>query len=428
MARLVIFYIIFTFASFCIARAEEFTLTLDEAVILSLRNNRDILLKAKDIAKAKEKISQALADLFPTVDVTVSRTYTRGLYLKDLGQTSTQTTLKQYLYKGGKTTNTIGQSEYNLAVARALLDKEKSDLILKVKNAYYTLYLAEEFAVLNKSIFDNTKAHLDYLEARYQNGEASESEVLKIKEALSSVQEAYELSLNQVEAACAVLRNLLYLGEEIKIKPAVKFAYTPVEIAYDDAFLKAMQERPEIRQYEAQIKADKKAIEITKADTRPNIYASWDYYSRSTKSLTFSPTKDWQDYNVLGVTFSWPVFDGWLAKHQVKEAVINLKQAQLNKEKTLKNIALELKEAYLDLKDALSRLKAREAEIILYQDNLRGIQEKYNQGLSSSLEMEDVKVSAQVAEFNQTQMIYEYILAKEKFYKAMGGPARAGYL
>lgn len=394
-------------------------MTLDEAIAIALRDNRDVLLKAEEVKKAKEKIAEAQASLFPNLTFTGGWTDTRALYTKDSSQTATQATLKQYLYKGGKIINTIEQNKYKLVVSSALFDKTKLDVVLNVQKAFYTLLLAEEFTHLNKGIVDNTRQHLNSQEARYQDGQASESDILKIKESLSSVDEAYQASLNQVEASQELLRDLLYLSKDLQITPRAQFSYEPKEIAYDEGFLKAMQKRPEIRQYEAQEKADKKAIEITKADNRPSIYASWDYYSRSHVSAT--ATRNWNDYNVLGLTFSWPIFDGWATKAKVEQAIIDLKATQLLKEKVTKDIALELKNAYLDLKNAIARLNSIQAEIEVYKNALSVIEKKYKAGIASSLDLDDVSLGYAVSLFNQKLADYDYILAKAGFDKATGG-------
>jgi len=419
MKRLFWFLIIFIFLTQASLRAQEISLTLDEAISIALRDNREVLLKAEDIKKAKEKINEARAGLLPTLNFTGGWTDTRGYYTKDLSQTTTQTTLKQYLYKGGETINTIRQNKYKLEVSQALLDKIKLETVLNIKKAFYTLLLAGEFSNLNKGILNNTQQHLNFLQARYGNGEVSESVILKIKESLSSVQEAYEASLNQAEAAHALLRNLLYLDEAVKINPASQFVYAAKTIAYDEGFLQAMKNRPEIRQYAAQEEADKKSIEIAKADNRPNIYASWDYYSRSHLSATAS--RGWNDYNVIGLTFSWPIFDGWATKAKVEQAIIDLKETQLTKEKALKDIALELKNAYLDLENAIAKMKSAQVQIDLYKDTLSVAQEKYKAGIASSLDLNDVSLGYEVSLFNQKQSVYDYILAQARFDKATGG-------
>jgi len=411
--------ILFILLSPLILFAQEIPLALNEVVALALRDNRQILLKAEEVKKAKLKISESEASLFPTLSFTSSWTDTRGYYAKDSGQATTQTTLKQYLYKGGKIITAIKQKEDDFIVAQALLDRAKLELALSAQKAFYTLLLASEYADLNKGILENSKAHLEAAQARFANGQASESDILIIKESLSAVEEAYASSLNQVEASAALLRNLLYLDEAVRIKPSGEFNYQPAEFAYDEAFLKAMKTRPEIRQYEAQEKADQKAIEIAKADGRPSIYASWDYYSRSHVAAT--TTRGWNDYNVLGLTFSWPIFDGWATKAKVEQAIVDLKETRLTREKTSIDIALELKNAYLDLKNALAAIKSAEAQISLYKDTLSATEAKYKSGIASSLDLNDAQLGYSVSVFNQKQALYDYALAKASFNKATGG-------
>jgi len=413
--------IIFLFLANLVVYAEEIPLALDEAVSIAARDNRDILLKVEDVKKAKKKLAESEAALFPSLTFTGSWKDIRALYNKDLEQIDTQTSLKQTLYKGGKIINTIKQSKYGIEVARSLLDKTKLETILSVKDAFYTLLLAQEYALVNKGIMDNTKEHLDFLQTRYKDGQASESDILNVDASLETVRQAYLASLNQVEAGQILLANLLYLDKDVKINPQGQFNYQPQELAYDEAFLTAMHQRPEIRQYEAQEKSDKKTVEIAKADARPTIYASWDYYSSSTQMLSFAPGRAWQDWNILGITFSWPIFDGFATKAKVEQALIDLKETQLLKEKTLNDIALELKNAYLELKNAVSKIKSTQAEANLYQDTFLVTQEKYKKGIASELTLHDVTLGYEIALFNQKQAVYDYIIAKAGFDKATGG-------
>lgn len=421
MKKIFIFTIIIILLSPALLKAEEVKLTLDEAVAIALRDNRDILLKDEDVKKAKFKIAEAQANLFPTLNFTGSWTETREYYSKDISQTPTQTTLKQYLYKGGKIINTIKYNGYNFEVAQAILDKTKLETVLNVKKAFYTLLLAAEFADLNKAIMDNTKEHLDFIKARYENGQVSESDVLTIDASLSSIKQAYESSLNQVESSRVLLNNLLYLDKDTKVRPDAQFTIEAREVAFDEAFLKAMKNRPEIRQYEAESEANKKSIEIAKADNRPNIYASWDYYTRSHLATTTGLAKNWNDYSVVGVTFSWPIFDGWATKAKVEQAIVDLKTTQLTKEKTINDIALELKNAYLSLKNAIAKIDSTEYDTKVYDDNLRTLTDKYKQGIASLLDINDANLKYEVSIFNKKQAIYDYIIAKSSFDKATGG-------
>ena len=83
--------------------AEELTLTLDQAIAIALGNNSDILLGRQEVNKASSKVGEARAGLVPSVTAAAGVNYYRGYYNKDSTQESVQIGIKQYLYKGGKT-------------------------------------------------------------------------------------------------------------------------------------------------------------------------------------------------------------------------------------------------------------------------------------------------------------------------------------
>ncbi len=213
--RTVPLFLLFFSLMIIIGYAEEITLTFNEAVAIGLRDNRDILLKTGDVGKAKLKIAEAQAGIFPTLTYTGSWFYTAGLYTKDISQQTSQITLKQYLYRGGKVINSIKYNDYKLEVAQSLLDKAKLEIIFDFSQAYYTLSLSNFFVGLNKAILDNSREHLDYINARYKNGQASETEILQAQASLSNVEQAYEASKTQQEAAQALLNNLLSLDKDV---------------------------------------------------------------------------------------------------------------------------------------------------------------------------------------------------------------------
>ena len=414
----IIISLIMLFLLPCLLTAEEVTLNLDEAIAIALRDNRSVLLKTEELNEAKAKLRESQSSLWPTLSLAATKSSTKNLYEKDLTQTTAQASLKQYLYKGGKTTSTIAQSRYKLTASEAALEQIKLETALAVKKAFYTLLLSNEFARVNKGIVENTERHLQALEIRYRNGQASEKEILSVREGLENAKTAYVESLNQVRTTQSLLRSLLYLDESVTIVADATFAYEPREVAIEEGFLAAIQTRPEIKKYEAELNAAKKAVEISKADTRPSIYASWDYYSRSHAAL--GTARGWNDYNVIGVTFSWPIFDGWATKAKIDQAIADVKQTQLNKDQLAKDIALELEKAYAAMKNAIAELKKSEASALYYERNLSEINEKAARGIASTLDVDDAQLSQTISLFNKNQAIYNYTISQSEFDKATG--------
>lgn len=419
MKRLICLIIFFA-CFFCqIALAEEISLTIDEAINMALRDNRDILLKAEDVNKSKAKIQEAKSSLYPSLTLTSTWSRNNGYYSKDFSSFNYQVGAKQYLYKGGETVNTIKYNEYLLGANQAILDKTKLETILNVKKSFYTLLLSNQYAEVNKAILKNTKSHLEYLDARYKKGLASEFEILQVKSSLESVKQVYENSLNQGESSQALLNNYLYLDKDVKIIPDGELSYTEEEIIFDQGLLYALGKRPEIKQYDGQIKASERAIDVAKSDNRPSVYASWDYYNRTHGAL--GTGKNQNDNNIIGITFSWPVFDGWATKSKIEQAVVDLKEARILREKAASDIALDFKNAYIGLKNAIVKIDATESDLKVYNDNLKNAREKFKQGIVSSLDLDDAILKQSISRFNRDSAVYDYIIAKSNLDKAMGG-------
>lgn len=82
MKLVAIILIAFILVSPAILSAEEVALTLDEAISIALRDNREVLLNAEDIKKAKAKIAEAKAGLLPTLNFTGGWTDTGDIIIK----------------------------------------------------------------------------------------------------------------------------------------------------------------------------------------------------------------------------------------------------------------------------------------------------------------------------------------------------------
>ena len=191
------------------------------------------------------------------------------------------------------------------------------------------------------------------------------------------------------------------------------------ELIFDEGLLHALKARPELRQYDAQEKAAEKSIDIAKSDNRPSVYASWDYYNRSHSAA--GTGKNWNDNNIIEITLSWPIFDGWATKSKIEQAVVDLKEAQILKEKAASDIALDFKNAYIGLKNAIVKIDAMESDLKVYNDNLKSAKDKFKQGIISSLDLDDAILKYSISMFNRDNVIYDHIIAKSNLDKAMGG-------
>jgi outer membrane protein TolC len=123
----------------------------------------------------------------------------------------------------------------------------------------------------------------------------------------------------------------------------------------------------------------------------------------------------------MGITFSWPVFDGWAAKSKIEQSIVDLKEADIMRQKAAGDIALEFKNAYIGLKNAIVKIDSTESDLKVYNDNMASVKEKFKQGIASSLDLDDAILKYSVSKFNKDNAVYDYVIAKSSLDKAMGG-------
>lgn len=401
------------------APAAEIVLTLDDALLLALRENRQLAAGLAKEEEARAGVSLARSAVLPSVDVSGTLGVTKGLYSKDIGEVSGEVSVRQYLYKGGAITAGMRRSGFDLSAAQASLSRDKQEVLLKVKKSFFTLVLAERYLRLSRLMAMNAQRHLDYAAELYRHGEASESDLIGKRSALSGAAYLYLNAAVQKRSAGEVLGNLIYLENGGEIAASGRLYYAFRDTAYDAAFLEAVASRPELKLYEAQERSAQETVKIARGSGRPSLKATLDYYS-SNRQVSGTEKND-NDYSVAGLTVSWPIFDGGQAKAEVEAAIAALKASKAQREQALKDIATELRQACLGLQDSLEALKAAEEEVKVYRDNLRAAQEKYRCGIVSFLDIQDAALKYETAYFKKEQAVYDYMLAGMDFDKAIGG-------
>jgi outer membrane protein len=408
------------------AFAQETRLSVDEAIALALRENRTILITEQDVAKARQALKESQAGMFPSLTASGTWSHTKGLYAdKDSQLIAGALAVRQPLYQGGRIISTIRFSEASVEVARAVLDAEKLTLVALVRKAYYSAVLAKALVALDRAIKDNTEQHRALIYEKYKNGHLPETEILQIDAALSSVNQEYEASTYQEEIALNTLKNIIALDPGMQVSVDAELYCDPKDVAFEEAFLQAFARRPEIRQYDAQVAAAQSSVGIARAGSRPSVEASWDYYMRSRSGIATSGfsagPKNWNDYQVVGLSVSWPIFDGWGSRAKVEKALVDVRQAQLMKSRGAQDISYDVKNSYLALREAIARLGAADDDIKVYKVHYDTMIEQQGKGIASGLDVSDAALKYEVSLFNHKQAVYDYLVSYSDFERATGG-------
>ncbi|HEX9916639.1 MAG TPA: TolC family protein, partial [candidate division Zixibacteria bacterium] len=128
-----------------------------------------------------------------------------------------------------------------------------------------------------------------------------------------------------------------------------------------------------------------------------------------------------KDYDqTISGSLNFNIFNGFQNKAATSNAKLDARYAQENYRQTKENVALEVKDAYLTIQQAKEKLDLTGESVRSAKEDLDLVQEKYNLGAATILELLDAEVSFKQAKSDEVQALFDYNMAVAKLEKAIG--------
>ena len=128
----------------------------------------------------------------------------------------------------------------------------------------------------------------------------------------------------------------------------------------------------------------------------------------------------WYSTNQVGVNVNIPIFDGFNKKNKILQAQLNLQKTDNTLDLTKKGIDLERTISKSSLNTAVVNLDVQEQNMLLAEKVYNTVKKKYEQGLGSSFEVLQSDNEMQQSQSNYFKALYEAIIAKVNYQKALG--------
>lgn len=410
-------------------------LTMEDAINLAFKNNKDILIQESEIKAAKANILGAQSEFLPKADINAGYTHRdavmslpstiAGNQPKDVGvfvgyneENRLGISVKQSIFDGGKDIASLKQAKLNLTVQEESLRAKKLAIRFEVKRLYYGLLLAYETEKIAKELVDQAQSHYEEVEERYKENASSrfdllqsETQVLKVTPQLVRAKKARKL----IEAE---LKKVIGIKMEGRVVSQDKLEYSAIQINEEEFLKQAYLKRPELIMKSLGVDINKQGIQAAKAGSRPQIEAVFNYEGKSNDmgEMFDSRHDNWN----AGIQVRVPIFDGFAAKAKVDEAKARYTQAALEKEDLTEQVALEIKHACLDLAEAESIIVSHTKRITNVREALKIAETRYLNRVGTNLDVLDSQVSLSQVEKDLTEAIYDYETAKAYLERSIG--------
>jgi outer membrane protein len=407
--------------------------TLEEAWQLAVAHDQSLAAATADVAaaEANERVARGARwpsvdanagynrlNVSPTLDVTTptGAVLQSGPIFKDNQYVSGAIQMKLPLYAGGQITAGIDAARNAAAGASEMEHATVSTLKLNVAEAYVAVLRARRALQAATSSVASLTAHAGDVQHLVESESVPRSDLLAARVALANAEQARVRAANAVEIAQAAYNRRL--GQPLERSPELDehlptrgtLAGEPIEMLVTHA----LESRSELKGLAAQVDALASQSRAEVGKTRPQLALTGSYIHFDNQIL------DRQDFSIVGVGFTWNLFDGGQARSRA-DALRSASRAQQRRLADLRSqIALEVRENWLGVQEAQARLKASSEAVAQAEENLRMSRELYGAGLATNTQVLDA-VALQVSAINnRDNAVLDESLSRLRLARAVG--------
>jgi len=328
------------------------------------------------------------------------------------------------LWTFGKIGNLWDAAEAQIGVGEHEVKKEKNDVKLSVRRAYYGVQLARDSLALVRDAAKQIDKHLGRLEARVNEGEGDDIELLKLKMYRAELEARESEAAKQERIALGGLRFLTGVKGALDI-PDQPLARVPHTLAPLGRYLDAARLfRPEVNMARAGVLARQAQVRLEQSRYFPDLGLALSARYARAPEVTNQVNPYVNDtanrfYYGAALALKWKL-DFLPQSARVAQARAQLEEIRATERYALGGVGAEVEQAFAEATDAGKRVDAYSRA----QGYARQWLIKVQQGIDvGTFDDEDIVAPAKeyaLKRFAQMSAVYEYNVAISKLSQVTG--------
>lgn len=417
-------------------------LTLEEAISLALRDNRQVRNAQLAVGKVEDQVAATRTFRLPkfefnalaTQNLTgLDFTFTKGVLgnYPNVGpipdrDIKLRTPLRPTAILNAQVTMPLSQ-QYRLGlnvkqvalsgdIAREQLRAQEQAVVNNVKRTYYAI-LQTQSAL--QSVREALKFHreLDRVTGDYVAQQvALKADGLDVKTRLAKTETETLTVGNQLATLKEQLNQLMGrdIAADFRVNPVPELAWAELDVAA--ARTEALEARPEIREARLRVKQAELDKRAKKSEYIPDV----------SLALVYVSPRNFDDFvpkNFAGVGFqmNWEVFDWGRKKRQLAEKEKTIEQANNSLREAENNVQIEVGAKFRELEQARQALRVAQLKQETARENMRVSLNKYRMKAALLSDALETQAALADADYQYQQALLAFWTARADYEKAIGG-------
>ena len=399
--------------------------SLIDLIKIGICNNPSLRIDYINQKIAEENLGSAKSEYFPKIDISAKAQKNTN---KRQGENSVESDpyginagLSLLLYDFGGRSSRIDTFKSYLASAGFNYNSALQDLILSIQTSYFKLLGAKEDLVSAKANEAMYKKTFDEARRKYDVGLAALNDKLQ-------TQTSYEQSrLKVIEVENLVKQYQGELATILDLPPQTQFNLKEPPKDRDLTALDekdtieqlidiAIKDRDEVKSQEMSLNAANSSLQ----ELRSSRYGKFTLSASSGYNNAWKDTRSYQKDNVLGLSYSLPLFTGFDTTHKIASAKQKREQERLALEDVKNKIRNEVWSAYHDYQTSLKSYDVSKKLLKSAEENEKVAFKSYEIGQTDIINL--LTAESQLADARDTLVVafYTVLINKAKLYRSVG--------
>lgn len=328
------------------------------------------------------------------------------------------------LWTFGKITSLWDAADANVELGRHEVRKEKNQIRLEVRKAFYGVLLARDSRLLLAQATSNLDEYIAKLQVQVDDGEGDEIDLLKLKMQRAELTARGSDADKGETSALAGLRFFCAVDGRVDV-PDVPLAEIDHQLGGVERYLEAARlYRPEINMARAGVTARRAQVELAKANLFP------DFGLGVTATVIRSPevtdqrnpfTRDPANRSSygMGLVFRWKL-DLLPQAAKLAQARAQLEEVRATERYALGGIATEVELAHAEARASKIRLDAWKEATGYAKSWVIKVQQGMDLGLSEPEDIVEPSKEYALKKASEMEALYNYNIALSKLAQATG--------
>ncbi len=400
--------------------AQPSSLTLQDALRRTLQYNGEIQSALAERRAAEARLTATRASLFPSFEWNSSSTRTRleqGGAVSEVTARQEAITLDWLLFDAGRREYRIRQASRSHESARQSARATIRSLLFETARAYYEVLRRQELLRVADESVQRAQTLLDVARTQAEVGAAPAKDVLQAEADLANARVQQIQARNALRLAETDLKRLIGWDSAQPLPPLQRVESPPASEqipALADLWVRARQQRPELRSAQLSVQIAQLGVDIARANTISRMEISLNGFHE------LSPDRRTQGQ--LRFLISAPIFDGGLVRANLREAEAEYQSARFRLQQLERDLYAEVESALLTRAETVERLSAAQTALTAAQRNYEAARDALREGAGTIVEVLTAQLALVTAETNLVQAIYDAYVAELRLKLAVGDP------